>query len=244
MARLARIVVPGVPHHVIQRGNRRLDVFFNDEDRVAYLTLLQRACQRYGVNIWAYCLMRSHVHLIAVPEREDALARGLSDAHVRYARRINFREGRRGHLWQSRFGSSVLDERYLIAAVRYVERNPVRAEIVRLPWEYRWSSAKWHVGEVRVDPLVTDDALLREMISDWREYLSAEGHEGEVEAIRRETPVSRPLGSQDFLRRLERRFSRRLMRGRSGDVLENWWLSPIELMGCKHGGLSTGDGTT
>jgi putative transposase len=217
MARLARVVVPGMPHHVIQRGNRRQDVFFYDEDRVAYLSLLQRACQRYGVTVWAYCLMRNHVHVIAVPEREDSLARGFSDAHVRYTRRVNFREAWRGHLWQGRFGSSVLlDDRYLLAAVRYVERNPVRAGIVQRAWEYRWSSARWHVGLAAVDPLVSGDEPLRAMIQDWKDYLVTEDDTLGLATIRRETPVSRPIGGDALVRALESRLQRPLMRRKPG----------------------------
>jgi putative transposase len=217
MARLARVVVPGMPHHVIQRGNRRLEVFFCDEDRGAYLTMLRSACQRYGVAVWAYCLMRNHVHLIAVPEREDSLARCFSDAHVRYTRRVNFREGWRGHLWQGRFGSSVLlDERYLLAAVRYVERNPVRARLVRQAWEYRWSSARWHVGLVAGDPLVRGDEPLRAMVQDWREYLVTEDGAPELATLRRDTPVSRPIGDETFVRALESRLRRPLRRRRPG----------------------------
>ena len=216
MARLARLVVPGLPHHVVQRGNRRLDVFFTDEDRTTYLALLRAACQRAGVQIWAYCLMRNHVHLIAVPAGEDSLARCFSDAHVRYTRRINFREGWRGHLWQARFGSSVLDERYLLAAVRYVERNPVKAGIMRVPWHYRWSSAAWHVGHVDSDPLVRGDELLRGLVSDWKAYLSRE-EEGVTERkIEQEAQVSRPLGSEEFLRTLEHRFGHSFARGKPG----------------------------
>ncbi len=100
MARLARVVVPGVPHHVTQRGNRRQATFFNEEDYAAYLALLGEWCGRCGVAVWAYCLMPNHVHLIVVPESEDGLRRGLGEAHRRYTRRINFREGWRGHLWQ------------------------------------------------------------------------------------------------------------------------------------------------
>ncbi len=216
MARIARVVVPGMPHHVVQRGNRRLDVFFTDEDRRAYLSLLRRACQRHGVEVWAYCLMRNHVHHIAVPARENALARCFSDAHVRYARRINRRHGWQGHLWQSRFGSSALDERYLMAAVRYVERNPVKAELVRFPWQYRWSSAAWHVGEVTRDPLVSGDALLRRMIPDWKAYLMSAEDSEEDDLIRRETKVSRPIGSAAFIKELEVRFQRPLVRQRRG----------------------------
>ena len=217
MARLARVIVPGMPHHVIQRGNRRQDVFFCDEDRVAYLTLLRRACQRHGVNVWAYCLMRNHVHVIAVPEREDSLARGFSDAHVRYTRRVNFREGWRGHLWQGRFGSSVvLDDRYLLTAVRYVERNPVRAGIVGQAWEYRWSSARWHVGLVAVDPLVSGEEPLRGMIQDWRGYVVTEEASSALATLRRETPVSRPLGDESLIQVLEHRLRRPVMRRRPG----------------------------
>ena len=216
MARIARVVIPGMPHHVIQRGNRRMDVFFNDKDRTVYIAFLRQACQRYGVKIWAYCLMRNHVHFIAVPEREEALARCFADAHVRYARRVNAREDWRGHLWQARFGSSVLDERYLIAAVRYVERNPVRAGIVRLPWQYRWSSAAWHMGAIRTDPLVDGDGPLQALIGDWEEYLRAEEDPAAVTAIRQETHVSRPLGDKHFIEALEIRVHRSLMRGKPG----------------------------
>jgi len=123
MVRLARVVVPGMPHHVTQRGNRRMQTFFCDEDYRAYLSLMVEWCGRHGVAIWTYCLMPNHVHLILVPPREDAMARAVGEAHRRYTRRVNFREGWRGHLWQERFASFVMDERYLPAAARYVEMN-------------------------------------------------------------------------------------------------------------------------
>jgi len=141
MARLARVVVPGVAHHVTQRGNRRQQTFFQEDDYSAYLALLREWCARCGVAVWAYCLMPHHVHLIVVPESEDGLRRGLGEAHRRYTRRINFREGWRGHLWQGRFASFAMDERYLLRAARYAELNPVRAKLCRMPWRWRWSSA-------------------------------------------------------------------------------------------------------
>ena len=216
MPRLARVVVPGFPHHVIQRGNRRQAVFFNDGDRVAYLQLLRRACEKHRVSIWAYCLMRNHVHVVAVPEHAHSLAGCFADAHVRYTRRINVREGWQGHLWQARFGSSVMDERYLLAAVRYVERNPIHAGIVRQAWQYRWSSAAWHVGMVKDDPLVTQDQALRALVHDWRTYLEGEEDPKEVAKIDRETFVSRPLGTETFIHELEQLLRRPLMRGRAG----------------------------
>ena len=127
MARLARVVIPGMPHHITQRGNRRQPTFFCEEDYAAYLELMGQWCKERGVAVWAYCLMPNHVHLIAVPKSEDGLRRAIGKAHRRYTRRVNFREQWRGHLWQGRFASFVLDEPYLLAAARYVELNPVRA---------------------------------------------------------------------------------------------------------------------
>src|SRR5512136_131394 len=145
MARIARVVVAGVPHHVVQRGNRRQPVFFSTADYKAYLRLMATWCQRERVEVWAYCLMSNHVHLVAVPDSERGLARAIGEAHRRYTVRVDQRENWRGYLWQGRFSSYPLDEQYLLAAVRYVELNPVRARLVELPWQYPWSSAAAHV---------------------------------------------------------------------------------------------------
>ena len=206
MARLARVVVPGVPHHVTQRGNRRQETFFNEEDYAAYLTLLGEWCGRCGVEVWAYCLMPNHVHLIVVPDSEDGLRRGLGEAHRRYTRRINFREGWRGHLWQGRFASFAMDERYLLRAARYVDLNPVRAKLCRAPWRWRWSSAAAHVagrddGLVRVRPLL-------ERVKDWREFLTEALEAQEIELLRRHERTGRPLGASAFLDRIERTLGR------------------------------------
>ncbi len=123
---MACLVIPGLPHHVTQRGNRRQQTFFNDGDYAAYLELMSDWCGEEGVEIWGYCLMPNHVHLIAVPRTEQGLRRAIGEAHRRYTRRINFREKWRGYLWQGRFASFIMDEPYLLAAARYVELNPVR----------------------------------------------------------------------------------------------------------------------
>src|SRR3990172_7668648 len=130
MVRIARIVIPGLPHHVIQRGNRRQPVFFRTSDFEAYLRILKEQSAKFGISFWAYCLMANHVHLIAIPDSEESFAHGIAETHRRYTRMVNFRENWRGYLWQGRFSSYPLDETYLYAAVRYVERNPVRAGIV------------------------------------------------------------------------------------------------------------------
>ena len=130
MARLARVIAPGLPHHVTQRGNRRQQTFFCDEDYQSYIHLMSEWCGAHEVEIWAYCLMPNHVHLIAVPHLEDGLRHAVGEVHRRYTRMVNFREGWRGHLWQGRFASFVLDEPYLLKATRYIELNPVRAGLI------------------------------------------------------------------------------------------------------------------
>lgn len=154
MARLARVVVPGCPHHITQRGNRRQETFFGNDDYRTYIELMAEWCGKCAVEIWAYCLMPNHVHLIAVPSDTDGLRRAIREAHRRYTPHVNFHQGWRRCLWQGRFASFVMDGDYLLAATRYIERNPVRAKIVRKPWRYRYSSAWAHV-EGRADPLLS-----------------------------------------------------------------------------------------
>jgi len=202
MARIARVVAPGVPHHITQRGNRRQQTFFCDEDYEAYLDLMAEWCGKLGVEVWAYCLMPNHVHLVAVPPSEDALRRAVGEAHRRYTRRVNFREGWRGHLWQGRFASFPMDDAHLGIAASYVELNPVRARRVRAPWRYRWSSAAAHVAG-KDDRLVRVAPLL-EMCGEWREFLAEGLSPEEAETLRRHERTGRPLGNERFVARLER----------------------------------------
>lgn len=208
MARLARVIIPGIPHHITQRGNRKLETFFCDGDYRAYVGLMAEWCSRRGVEVWAYCLMTNHVHLVAVPSSEDGLRRAIGEAHRRYSRRVNFREGWRGHLWQGRFASFPMDEGYLLRAVRYVELNPVRAGLVEKPEDYPWSSAAAHISG-RDDKLVKVAPLL-EMIDDWRNFLSDRLTVTELDSIRFHERTGRPLGSKEFIQRLEEQMARTL----------------------------------
>lgn len=205
MPRLARTVYPGVPHHVTQRGNRRDDVFFSDEDRHTYLAWLKDYAEQHRVEILAYCLMSNHVHLVAVPAGEDGLHRVLKPLHMRYAQRVNRANNWAGHLWQGRFLSSALDEAYLWAAIRYVERNPVRAKLARKAETYLWSSAGAHCG-LRADPVLsTKPAWRRRLagIDDWSAWLAEGDEPDELTVLRRNVNKGLPCGSERFIRKLE-----------------------------------------
>lgn len=216
MARVARVVAEGMPHHVIQRGNRRQQTFFCDDDYVAYRQLMAEWCGHCGVAVWAYCLMPNHVHLIVVPHSEEGLRRAIGEAHRRYSRRINFREGWRGHLWQGRFASYVMDEPYVIVAARYVEWNPVRARLTQRPEEYRWSSAAAHLRE-QDDALVKVQPLLA-LVGNWQEFLNAALPPDQLALLRRHERTGRPLGTEGFVGRLEQAMGRVLRKQRPGPV--------------------------
>ena len=215
MARLARIVLAGLPHHVTHRGNRKQDIFINDADRRTYLRLLLKYSRARKVRIWAYALMNNHIHLICVPTIRDSLARMLRDVHGDYAFRFNRRHGASGHLWQGRFYSTLLDDAHLVAATRYVERNPVRAGIVERAESYAWSSAAGHCG-LRRDPVVARDLPLLAEIPDWREWLHGDELRDGLERLRSRTRTGRPLGSAEFILDVEEQLGRRVRPLRPG----------------------------
>ena len=202
MARMKRIVVPGYPHHVVQRGVRSMDVFFMETDRIAYTNFLKEQSARFGLTILAYCLMTNHIHLLAVPEKEDSFAKAVGEAHRQYTRMINFRENVRGFLFQGRFSSCpVYTDQHLFTAVRYIEQNPVKAKIVKHPWEYKWSSAGFHCGETGHDPLVKPSSLFSN-ISDWKGFLSKTDDQEMV--LEEKTRTGRPFGPDRFYAVVER----------------------------------------
>jgi len=215
MSRIARVVAAGVPHHITQRGNRRQRTFFDDEDYETYLRLLAASCAEHRVAIRAWCLMPNHVHLLAVPKTAEGLAPAVGRAHWRYTRAINFRHGWRGYLWQGRFASCPMDAAHTLAAARYIERNPVRAGLVKRAWQWPWSSAAGHVSG-RGDALVKPGGPLVAKVNDWRRFLAADEDEATVERLRRHVRTGRPLGDPRFIARLETRLDRRLHRLKPG----------------------------
>ncbi len=197
MSRKHRIVIPGQPHHVIQRGNRRQQVFFYPGDKILYLKLLKKQVDKYNVEVWAYCLMDNHVHLILVPKTQEGLAKAVAETNRRFTCHINTRYDWRGYLWQGRFISFVMDEAYLIRTLRYVENNPVRAGMVEKAWDYLWSSARNHVNAVEDSLLSYCPAV--PLVGDWKEYLIKPEAEGILKEIRKRNLNGLPLGEDCFL---------------------------------------------
>jgi putative transposase len=208
MPRIPRLVVPGYPHHVTQRGNRRQRTFFNVEDYQAYLKFIATAKPNAGCDIWAYCLMPNHVHFVIVPQHENSLALLFKEAHRCYTRRINFREKWRGHLWQERFHSFVMDEPHLNATVKYVELNPVSAGLCENPQDWHWSSIHAHLSS-KDDELVSVKPML-ERFPRWVDYLGKSESNQMRRSIRMHTRTGRPLGSESFIETLELKTGRSL----------------------------------
>jgi putative transposase len=198
MPRPARIVVPDVPHHITQRGNRQLQIFFSDADRQRYVDMLAEACTAHAVKCLAWCLMDNHVHLILVPPSANSLRAVLASTHTRYAQRVNYHNGLTGHLFQGRYASYAMDDAHLMFAVRYVENNPVKAGLVKDAGDWRWSSARAHL--FGVDDRLTDITATGRHVPNWRAYLidgvEAAERDDAVEAAMRS---GRPLGRSEWV---------------------------------------------
>lgn len=214
MPRIARIVAEGLPHHITQRGNRKQKVFFSEGDYQAYLDLLRSHANLFSLDIESYCLMPNHVHLILVPHKKDDLAIAVGRTHQKYTGIINKRENWRGYLWQGRFSSFILDEKYLIAATRYILLNPVRAGLVKKPWDYKWSSARHHLG-LEKSPIITG-ALLKDMIDNWKAFLSTEIDVHDQKLIKLHERTGRPLGGDSFVEKLEKALDIKLKKDKPG----------------------------
>jgi putative transposase len=199
-----------MPHHVTQRGNRRDDVFFCDADRQRFLQLLLEYSGKHGLSTLAYCLMTNHVHLVCVPQAASSLSGTFKPVNLRYAQHVNWTQRLGGRLWQGRFFSCALDERHLRTAVRYVERNPVRARMVRKAERYAWSSAAAHCGS-RADPLLSPlPPGDWPAPSEWAAWLAQGDEERAVTVLRQCTRTGRPAGDKSFVARLESLLGRRL----------------------------------
>lgn len=214
MARLARLVVPGLPHHVTQRGNGRAQTFFGEADYALYRDLLAQSCATAAVAVWSWVLMPNHVHLILVPSDADGLRRALAPVHRRYAGHVHARERRTGHFWQGRFGAVVMDEAHLMMAVRYVALNPVRARLVAHAADWRWASVPALLAG-RDDGLTTVAPVLARC-PRFAELIEEPAEQAGFRALRRSEGIGRPLGDDAFLDRIEALTRRRLRPAKRG----------------------------
>ena len=219
MARLARIVIPGLPHHVTQRGNRRETVFFGEEDYQTYIDFLSIEVKKAGSQVWAWCLMPNHVHLIVVPSHADGLRQSVANAHRRYSGLINARNKWTGHLWQGRYGSVVMDEHHLMNAFSYISQNPVRAGLVARASDWKWSSVHAHLSG-RDDGLTTVEPALSR-IADFEGFLAAQVDDEQFNPLRRAEIVGRPVGNDDFIQALEKQTKRTLKPRKKGRKVKN-----------------------
>jgi putative transposase len=211
MPRQARIVIPDIPHHITQRGNYRQDVFEEESDYALYCSWMNQYAEKYGLDILAYCLMSNHVHFIVVPRDAGSLARVFNTVHMRYAQHINRRHAARGHLWQGRFFSCFMDTDHLYHAIRYVERNPVRAGVCKNARDYRWSSARIHCGgKTDGEPIAVDISEFAMDSRQWREYLRSE-EEQMLDELRLKTQRGLVIGSHGFVKRLEKKLRHSLV---------------------------------
>ena len=196
--------MPNFPHHVTQRGNNQQRIFMDQKDYLSYLGILKSLAPREAVRIFGYCLMLNHVHLIIIPERDEALGALLKLSQQAYSLYFNDRHERNGHLWQERFYSNPMDEEYCERALKYIEENPVRAGFVEKPWDYRWSSCGEHVKKARPSGLL-DLKRWFEMISaeDWMDLLAVEERPEITKLLRENTRKGIPTGNHAFVRVVE-----------------------------------------
>jgi putative transposase len=212
MPAFARVAIPGIPHHVTQRGNYRQDIFTTPHDRLTYLEYVTTAAADYGLEIHGWCLMTNHVDWIVVPQVRDAMANSFRRAHSRFAAYINRQQRRScGHLWQGRYYSCPLDDSHFGAALVYVERNPVRAGLVKSAWDYQWSSAAAHIGQVSPPSYLRLSAWARSFtIEEWTRLLDQETQPEAAHQLRTTTKQGKPCGNPTFVAETESKTGRNL----------------------------------
>ena len=194
MARIKRIVIPNTPHHITQRGVRSMNIFFKHEDYEYYKELLFTQCKLHDLKIISYCLMTNHVHIIAIPKHKESLSKAIGETHRLYTRKINFEQKVKGHLFQERFYSTPLDEEHFLYALRYVEQNPVKAFMVKYPWDYKYSSAKYRLNLVKEDKLLSNYEPIDNIVN-YKEFLQ---ETTQTKFIEEKTRTGKPCGDDDF----------------------------------------------
>ena len=198
MARIKRIVIPNIPHHITQRGVRSMNIFLKDEDYEYYKKLLLEQCSIYELKVVSYCLMTNHVHLIVIPKNKESLSKAIGETHRLYTRKINFEQKVKGHLFQERFYSTPLDEEHFLYALRYVEQNPVKAFMVKYPWDYKYSSTRYRL-DIQEDKLLSKYEPI-DSIEDYKEFL---GKTTNDKTIQEKTRTGKPCGNDEFYKKIK-----------------------------------------
>lgn len=219
MARIARVVVPGAPHLVIQRGADNRQVFFSADDYREYMRLVGDSCAKWKVRIWAYCLMPNRVHLVVQPATENALARALGEAHRRYAKKVNEKAGRAGRLWHARFSSCTLQANWLAKAMRFVERTPVDSGMLPGVGDYPWCSAASRL-KGQDDPMGVKG--LPPGVRNWEAFVNKPNDEAEQTVLLAHERTGRPIGDGDWVLSLEKEMGRRLRPRKRGRKPKNY----------------------
>lgn len=205
MPRSARFVLPGYPFHLTHRGNNKRQIFYSDEDRRKYLYWFEEARLKWNVQILSFCLMSNHVHFVAVPERDCSLAKMIHTVHRRYSYYLNQKYSHSGHLWEGRYYSCMLDDNHLMAAIRYVERNPVRGNIVKKPWDWIWSSAREHLN-LEKGIVSLEDVRRYFLIPHWQAYIDQVEPEEDLDQIRKQTMAFKAWANDDFKESIEKKY--------------------------------------
>lgn len=214
MARIARIVIPHIPHLVTQRGNRGEPVFFEEADYQLYTDFILEAAVKAGCEVWGYCWMPNHTHTLLVPSDEDGLRKTFADAHRRYTAHINQRLSVTGHLWQGRFGSVALDEAHIHHALRYISLNPVRAKLVKEPQDWKWSSTKNFLNNKDDRAFKTKSGLKR--VGNFKSFLAENFDEDSYRLLRLGETTGRPAGEMQWLKKLEKKTGRKIIPAKRG----------------------------
>ncbi len=216
MPRIGRVVAAGFPHHIIQRGNNRENIFFEKNDRKQYMTLLKKYAEKWNSPVMAYCLMSNHVHLLIKPGSEESLFKMMQGLTLCYTQHINRTYGRTGRLWESRYHSCIVDqEKHLWAVARYIEQNPVRVGMVKRAEDYPYSSARAHVNGSE-DAVLGEDLFSHDRRRDYILLLWSDIPQKEFERLRYATKTGRPFGSEEFVLEMEKKLARRLLQRPKG----------------------------
>ncbi len=223
MPRKPRFFVPGMPVHIVQRGHSREPVFFEDNDYLAYLRWLKEAADRYKVAIHAYVLMTNHIHRLATAVDKDGVTRMMQYVGRYYVPYINHTYGTSGSIWEGRYKASLVhDEEYLLTCMRYIELNPVRANMTRSPTHYRWSSYRCN-GQGKTDAVVTNHALYNALgrtessrIEAYKALFKVPLERGALDAVRAALQTGTPLGNDYFRKKIESKLKCKVGQSRRG----------------------------